>query len=324
MKAVVVRKFGPVPEMTVEERPIPEYKEGFTLVRVHAATINPFSNFLRTGALGPAKAPLVLGNEGSGVVEQGRRFKPGTRVAVFGGGTLGVTQDGLFQQWALVDDRRLVALPDSMDFDEGAALTVNYLTAIWSLRRSAKLQPGETVLVAGATGGVGHALMQATEVLGGHPVALVSSPEKALRARALGADSVIDLSSETLVDAVQQLTRGQGAQVAMDPVGGPLLGQMLRALGHRGRLVSIGAVAGNDVQIDLWDVVTQERSIIGFSVNFDSDQHLAFALDELGTLARTGQLKPAIDSIHAIGDLENGYSRLASRKATGSVILRLQ
>lgn len=217
MNAIVTKKFGSPPEMSVEERPKPTFKDGFTLVRMHAATINPFSNFLRKGELGTTKAPLILGNEGSGVVEESSRFKSGTRVAIFGGGTLGVTQDGLFQQWALVEDRRLVALPDTLDWDEGAALTVSYLTALRALTKAAKLQSGQTVLVSGATGSVWHALVQATKALGGHPIALVSSPEKAQRAKEAGVDMVIDLSSENLAEAVRRLTDGQGADVAMDP-----------------------------------------------------------------------------------------------------------
>ncbi|WP_029770592.1 zinc-binding dehydrogenase [Pseudogulbenkiania sp. MAI-1] len=323
MKAVVTKTFGNPPEMTVEERPKPTFKKGFSLVRMHSATINPFSNFLRRGELGTAQAPLVLGNEGSGMVEESGRFKSGTRVAIFGGGTLGVTQDGLFQQWALVEDKRLVELPDTLDWDEGAALTVNYLTALGALKRSAKLQSGQTVLVSGATGGVGHALMEATQALGGHPIALVSSPEKALRAKEAGAESVIDLSAENLVEAVQRLTDGRGADIAMDPVGGRLAGQMLRALAHRGRLVSIGFTAGKEAQIDLVNVVVHEKSAVGFSVNFDSDEDLASALDELAALTAKGLLKPVIDSAYAIEDFERGYSRLTSRQAVGSVILHL-
>lgn len=323
MRAVVVKKYGNPPEMVIEERAKPAPKDGFTLVRMHAATINPLSNFVRKGELGSTKVPLVLGNEGSGVVEESDRFKPGTRVAIFGGGTLGVTQDGVFQQWAVVESKRLVALPDTLNWDEGAALTVNYLTALGALKRSAKLQRGQTVLVSGATGGVGHALMQATKALGGHPIALVSSPEKALRAQQAGAEAVIDLSSENLAEAVQGLTNGRGADIAMDPVGGPLLGQMMRSLAHRGRLVSIGFTGGKESLLDLVDAVVHEKSLVGYSVTFVSDEELAWAFDDLAALAEKGPLKPVIDSTYAMEDFERGYSRLTSRQAVGSVILHL-
>lgn len=323
MRAVVVKKYGNPPEMVIEERAQPVTKDGFTLVRMHAATINPLSNFVRRGELASTAMPLVLGNEGSGVVEESDRFRPGTRVAIFGGGTLGVTQDGLFQQWVLVENKRLMALPDLLDWDEGAALTVNYLTALGALKHSAKVQRGQTVLISGATGGVGHALMQATKALGGHPIAVVSSPEKALRAQQAGAEAVIDLSSEDLAEAMQRRTNGCGADIAMDPVGGPLLGQMLRSLAHRGRLVSIGFTAGKESLLDLVDVVVHEKSVAGYSVTFESDEELAWAIDDLAALADKGLLKPVIDSTYAMEDFERGYSRLTSRQAIGSVILRL-
>jgi NADPH:quinone reductase len=180
MKAVVTNKFGSPPEMAVEERPKPTFKHGFSLVRMHAATINQLSNTIREGGHSAAKAPLVLGNEGSGVVEESGRFKPGTRVAIYGGGELGITQDGLFQQWVLVEDKRLLELPDTLNYDEGAALTVNYLTAYRALTSAAELQNGQTVLISGATGSVGHALVQVTIAMGGHPIAIVSSTEKAI------------------------------------------------------------------------------------------------------------------------------------------------
>jgi NADPH:quinone reductase len=143
MKAVVTKKFGSPPEMAVEERPRPTFKNGSTLVRMHSATINQLSNTIRRGELGAAKAPLVLGNEGSGVVEESGHFNPGTRVAIYGGGELGITQDGLFQQWVLIEDKVILELPDILNWDEGAALTVNYLTAYQALTRIAKLQKSE-------------------------------------------------------------------------------------------------------------------------------------------------------------------------------------
>jgi NADPH:quinone reductase len=118
---------------------------------MHSATISQLSNTIRRGELGAAKAPLVLGNEGSGVVEESGRFKPGTRVAIYGASELGITQDGLFQQWVLVEDKRILELPDILNWDEGAALTVNYLTAYQALTRIVKLQKDQKILISGAT-----------------------------------------------------------------------------------------------------------------------------------------------------------------------------
>jgi NADPH2:quinone reductase len=288
MKAVVTKKFGNPPEMAVEERPKPIFKDGFTLVRMQSATINQLSNTIRKGELGTTKAPLVLGNEGFGVVEESGRLE----------------------------------LPDILNWNEGAALTVNYLTAYQALTRIAKLQKDQKVLISGASGSVGHALVQVTKALGGHPIAVVSSPEKAHRAREAGAPSVIDLS-QNLADTVLDLTDGQGADVALDPVGGPMLGQLLRSVRRRGSVVSIGFTGGKEPAFDVVDLIVYEKSVVGYSLHAETDEEVSQALIELGALAAKGELKPVIDSTVSIEDFERGYSRLASRKAVGSVILRL-
>jgi NADPH2:quinone reductase len=287
------------------------------------ATINQLSNTLRKGELGAAKAPLVLGNEGSGIVEESGQFKPGARVAIYGGSELGFTHDGLFQQWALVEDKRLLKLPDALNWDEGAALTVNYLTAYRALTKAAKLQKGQKVVISGATGSVGHALVQFSKALGGHPLALVSSSEKARRAREAGAPSVIDLSSQNLTDAVRDLTNGQGADWAFDPVGGPTLGQLLRSVRRYGRVVSVGFTGGKEPAFDVVDLIVNEKSVVGYSLHAETDNEISKALVEMMTHAAKGNLRPVIDSTVPLEDFELGYSRLVSRKAVGSVVLHL-
>lgn len=323
MKAVVTKRFGSPPEMAVEERPKPALKDGFTLVRMHAATINQLSNTIRKGELGAAQAPFVLGNEGSGTVEEGGRFSPGTRVAIYGADKLGITQDGLFQQWVLVEDTRLLELPDRLNWDEGAALTVNYLTAYLALTRIANLQKDQKVLISGASGSVGHALVQVVTALGGHPIALVSSSDKAQRVRAAGAPSVIDLSSQNLTDAVLELSGGQGADVALDPVGGSMLGQLLRSVRRRGSVVSLGFTGGKESAFDVVDMIVHEKSVVGYSLHAETDDDVSRTLTALGTLATGGALKPVIDSTVPMEDFERGYTRLTSRQAVGSVILHL-
>ncbi|MFE2611283.1 alcohol dehydrogenase catalytic domain-containing protein [Streptomyces mirabilis] len=154
---------------------------------MHSATINQLSNTIRRGDFGFPTAPLVLGNEGAGIVEESDRFARGTRVAVHGHSDRGVSVDGLFQQWALVRDDRLLQLPDGLDRAEGAALTINYLTAYLALAKASKVRSGQTVLVSGATGSLAHAVIQTARALGARPIALVSSAHKARRAAGAGA-----------------------------------------------------------------------------------------------------------------------------------------
>ncbi|MFI6743227.1 zinc-binding alcohol dehydrogenase family protein [Nonomuraea sp. NPDC050451] len=322
MKAIVTRRFGSLPEMGVEERPKPVPREGFTLVRMRSATINQLSNTIRKGDFGFPQAPLVLGNEGSGTVEESDRFPAGTRVAIYGHSDLGVTVDGLFQEWALVRDDRLLELPGTLDWAEGSALTVNYLTAYLALTKSAGVRSGQSALVSGATGGVGHAVVQTAKALGARPIALVSSPEKARRAADAGASAVIDSSSQKLDEAIADLTDGQGVDLALDPVGGPRLGELVHSVRPGGTVVSLGFTGGRQALVDVMDLLAG-RVITGYGVHGDSDEEIAEGLDAIGRLAADGQLRPVIDSRFDLDDFEDGYARLASREAVGSIVLEL-
>ena len=194
---------------------------GHTLVKVHAATVNPLSSQVSAGIVVTAKAPMVLSNDGSGVVEQSDEFKPGTRVAIFGGGQLGISEDGLQQQWVLVENKRIIELPSDYDLDEGAALPINYVTAHQALTRVGRVEPGQTVVISGASGALEDALTQTAIAMGAIVIGVVSTPEKAKRARLSGASTVIDLSTQNLKEAVLEATDGEGAHLAFDPVGGP-------------------------------------------------------------------------------------------------------
>lgn len=268
--------------------------------------------------------PLVLGNEGAGVIEESQTFAPGTHVAIYGGSDLGIIVDGLFQEWVLVEDRRLFALPETLTLDEGATLSVNYLTAYRALTKTVQVEAGQTVVISGATGSVGNALVQTAKALGARPIALVTSSEKAAKVAAAGATEVIDLSAvEDVAAKVRALTDGKGADFAFDPVGGPLVNQLLRSLTRRGTLVSIGFTAGMEATIDVADLLSQEKHIVGYSLHGETDEDIYPALRVLADLAAQGKLKPVIDTAVGCEDFETGYERLTSRKAVGSIVVHL-
>jgi len=242
---------------------------------------------------------------------------------VYGGGQLGITEDGMFQEWVVVDNRRIMALPDSITLDEGAALTVNYLTAWHALNRIARVQAGETVLISGSTGSVGHALVQTARVANARVIALVSSDEKARQAREAGAHFVINWQHGNVVEDVMALTEGKRADVAFDPVGGHLFSLLLASLRRRGQLISIGFTGGKEASVNLLDIIGREKSVKGYALHSDTPEQDSEGLEQLMVLAAQGHLRPVIDSIYKPGELEAGYQRLLSRQATGSVILNL-
>ena len=174
MKALVTTKFSSTPITVFEERAKPVAKAGYSLVRMKAASINQLSRYIRTGQVPVATAPVVLGNEGAGIVEDSQKFAPGTRVGIYGGNKIGITEDGMFQEWLLVEDHRLFALPDALSWEEGATLSVNYLTAYRALTKAVDITAGDVVAVSGASGAVGSATLQVAQALGARAIALTS------------------------------------------------------------------------------------------------------------------------------------------------------
>ncbi|MBT9386149.1 zinc-binding alcohol dehydrogenase family protein [Pseudooceanicola sp. CBS1P-1] len=323
MNTLVATRFGTPPDMRLQSRERPAPRPGHSLVRIHAATANPLSHQVRTGKVTGATAPLVLGNEAAGRVESGARFAPGTPVAIFGGGQLGITGDGLQQQWALVEDKRLIALPPEYDLTVAAALPVNYATAHQAMTRVGQVSPGQKVLISGASGALGHALTQIALMLGAEPIALVSSTAKVARARQSGAQTVIDLSAGALPAQVARATGGLGADLAFDTVGGPVLGAMLTALRARGTAVSIGFAGGTSAAIDLPDLVVHEKRLLGYDLWLESDAAIAATFATLAAGISDGRLKPSIDSTWPLADHARAYERLLSRQAMGAVVLTL-
>ncbi|MBS1015591.1 quinone oxidoreductase family protein [Acetobacter persici] len=322
MKALVATRFGTAPQMSLEDRPKPVGKPGYSVVKMYAATVNPLSAQIRQGVLDIAHPPLVLSNDGSGTVEESAVFPAGTRVAIYGGGELGITQDGLQQQWVCVENKRLFVLPDTLSLEEGAALSINFITAYQALTRVGRVKAGQTVLISGASGSVGHALSQLAFSLGAVPIAIVSHASKIEAAQKSGVKTALVFSEHTFQDAVLDATDGQGADLAFDPVGGSLLPHLMAALRPRGAVVSIGFVGGIESTLTLTDVIIHEKRLLGYDAWLETDEAVAQAFDALRGFIVNGQVRPVIDSIWPLNDFEAAYDRLASRRATGSILLR--
>lgn len=324
MKAIVTRAFGKPPTTVIEERQKPAAKDGYSIVRIQAATINQLSRYIREGDVPGSATPLVLGNEGAGVIEQSARFKPGTRVGIYGGNRLGIKEDGLFQEWVSVEDKRLFEVPQNLDWEVAATLSVNFLTAWRALTHSVKVQPGQSILVSGATGSVGNAVVQVANALGLRSIALVTSAAKVAGVKQAGADEVIEISAEADIgSAVRALTDGKGADFAFDPVGGDVLAKLVEAVAFRGTVVSLGFAGGMSPWFPAYDLIAGEKKIIGYALHAERDEDVIEPLEQLVKLAAEGKVRPQIDSRYTPETYDEGYQRLVSRKAVGSIILTL-
>src|SRR6202046_3814168 len=230
MRAMRAEQFNGYDELKLVNLPKPAVKDGKVLVRITAAGVTPLDHTILSGKFHGSKAPLVLGNEGAGVVEEGggRGFPLGSRVMFFG--AYGAFEDGAYSEWLAVRKEDLCLIPDNIDNVSAAGIPVAYLTAQVALTR-AGFRPGKTVLAPAVGGSIGNAVTQLARALGAkHAMYSTTNHAKAGQAKALGFNEVIDTSSESLADGVRRFTDGYGADIVIDAIGGKILSEALGVL----------------------------------------------------------------------------------------------
>lgn len=322
MKAWWCDRFEGVQALQWRESPTPDPAAGEVRVAIQAASLN-FPDLLTIQGRYQARPPLpfVPGAEFAGVVEAVgagvRQLKPGDRVAA-------VSATGGFATHACVDAARVLPLPPGFAIDDAAAFAITYGTAHHALIDRGALQPGETVLVLGAAGGVGSAALQVAKAAGAHVIAAASTPEKCDFCHRLGADATLDYGREDLRDAVKRLTEGRGLDLVFDPVGGPLAEPAFRCVSWRGRYLVIGFAHGEIPSLPLNLPLLKGTSIVGvFWGEFvrREPQAGAEALQELARWYAQGRIRPAIDRRFPLHELPAAFERMASRQVQGKVLL---
>jgi NADPH:quinone reductase len=321
MKAIQIQSHGDLEVLRVKTLPDPDPGVDELLVRIKASAVNPLDGIIRTGEFPIAKEPpLILGEEAAGVVERNEGgFRAGDRVIVYGGGW-GVFRAGTWAELVAAPASSLRRLPDEVSFEEGAALTNVGVTAYGALR-TAGLKAHETLVVLGATGGVGSAGVQIGKAIGARVIAVASTARKAERLQAMGADHVVALSDGPLAEQSYKLTDGKGADVVLDTVGGDLTGQALSGLASFGRLVHLGYSAGTTLTIDSLDLISKPSTINGFNIFLVPEERSAKDADEVIALAAQGKYRAVVDKTFPMSEVAEATRYLDARKAFGKVVL---
>src|ERR1700684_581978 len=234
MRAMRAEQFSGYEALRLVDLPIPAVTDGRVLVRMTAAGVTPLDHTILSGKFHTTKVPLVLGNEGAGVVEEGggADFPVGSRVMFWG--AYGVFEDGAYSEWIAVRKEDLCLIPDGVDDVSAAGIPVAYLTAQVALTL-AGFRPGNTVLAPAIGGSVGNAVTQLARALGAkHAISSTTNSTKAEKAKALGFHEVIDTSLEKLSDGVRRITSGYGADIIIDGIGGEVFSEALTALASEG------------------------------------------------------------------------------------------
>jgi NADPH2:quinone reductase len=327
MRAMQITELsGPATALKLADLPEPEAThmlspDSAVLVDVHAAGVS-FPEVLQTRGEYQFKPPLpfVPGSEVGGIVRSApadANVKPGDRVAAF-------CFLGAFAEVVAAPPYFTFKLPDALSFEQGAGLVLNYHTAYFSLKLRGRLEPGETVLVQGAAGGVGTATLQVAKGLGATTVAVVSTDEKAEIARQAGADHVVR-SDGAWKDEVLELTGG-GVDLVIDPVGGDRFLDSLRSLREGGRLVVVGFTGGSIPEVKVNRLLLKNTEVIGagWGAYVTSKPHLTAQIGAaIAELMDSGAVAPVIGARYPLEQAGEALELIDGRGATGKVVLEL-
>jgi NADPH:quinone reductase-like Zn-dependent oxidoreductase len=339
MTAMVLREHGGPEVLRLEQLPIPEPGPGEVRVRIKAVALNHLDIWVRKG--GPAfhlEYPHRLGSDVAGVIDAlgaGAVGEVGAKVIVQPGLScmrcaaclsghdnlcryykiLGENTQGGYAEYIVVPQVNLAPYPERLTFPQAAASILTNLTAWQMLVHKARVQPGETVLVQGAGSGIGVAAIQIAKLYGAEVIATASTADKLERARALGADHVIDYTKQDFVAECKKLTGKRGVDAVIEHVGGEVFAASIRAVRSGGRVVTCGATAGFHPPIDLRHIFFRQVEVLGSTMGSKADL--------LAVLAHVaaGRLDPVVHEVLPLARAADAHRLLEERRAFGKVVL---
>jgi NADPH2:quinone reductase len=322
MHALLCRAFAPLEALDVADVPAPVAGAGQVLIDVKAASVNYPDALMVQGTYQVRPAlPFIPGSEFSGVVvavgSGVRHLQPGMHAVA-------ISMTGAFAEQAVVDASLVLPLDPAVDLASAAAMPMTYGTVYHALWDRAQLQPGETLLVLGAGGGIGTAAVELGKIAGATVIAAASSAEKLAAAQRCGADHLIDYTQEDLRARLKDLTGGKGVDVVCDPVGGAFAELALRSTAWRGRYLAIGFAAGEIPRIPLNLPLLKGCSIVGvFWGDFlrREPQQGAKQLLQLASWLREGKIHPLVSATYPLAQGAEALRHVFERQAVGKILI---
>ncbi|HXG92447.1 MAG TPA: zinc-binding dehydrogenase [Blastocatellia bacterium] len=340
MNAVIINHHGGPETLETAELPLPEIAENEVLVRVKACALNHLDIWVRRGIPGIAfPMPHILGSDISGVVERigslVKNTKPGNEVVLSPGiscmhceyclagrdnlchhyDILGYRSDGGYAEYVKAPSFNVLLKPKNLSFEEAASVPLVFLTAWHMLVERVNLRPGEILLVHAAGSGVGSAAIQIGKLLGARVFATASTREKLEKARALGADELINYVEEDFLEAVKRLTGKRGVDVVFEHTGEATWDKSVRSLVRGGRLVTCGATSGYRGALDIRYLFSRQISLHGSYMGSKRE------LMEVMKFFEDGRLKPVIDRVLPLAQAADAHRALEDRAQFGKVVL---
>ena len=325
MKAIFCKSYGPPENLVLEEVEDLKPGNGEALVEVYAAALN-FPDTLQIAGKYQYQPPFpfIPGSEAGGIIKElgpnVKGFDTGDRVMANPG-------IGAMAEQVCVPFRRLRRIPDSMSFLTASGFPMVYTTSYYALKQRAKLQTEETLLVLGASGGVGVAAVELGKLMGAKVIAGASSEKKLDFAKKAGADYLVNYSDGDLKTKIKELTNGKGADVIYDPVGGDLFDQATRCINWNGRILVVGFASGRIPEYKTNLALLKGASIIGvFLGRWMKEEPEAYEgnMDELLVFFKQGEIKPALYQSFEMNDFVSAFNVFKERKAMGKVTLEIK
>lgn len=318
MKAIRVHEFGGPEKLKLEDVPDLQPGAGEVLVKVHAAGVNPFDTYIRTGAYAMKPSlPYTPGADAAGIVlstgKDVQRVKAGDRVYIAG------SISGAYAEQSLCRESQVHLLPKNVSFQQGAAIGVPYATAFRALFQKAHALPGEIVLVHGATGGVGIAAVQLARARGLTVIGTGSSEKGRLLVKENGAHHVLDHSKPDLPDQLKKLTNGRGVNVILEMLANKNLSQDLSMLAVHGRVVVIGSRGA--IEITPRDAMARDAVILGMTLFNATEDELAGIHAGIGAALESGVARPVIDSEIPLAEAARAHEEVMQGGSYGKIVL---
>jgi NADPH2:quinone reductase len=322
VKAIVCKAFGPPEALVLEDLPSRPLGKNEVRIAVKAAGVNfPDTLIIQGKYQLKAEPPFTPGAEVAGtVVEAGEKVKN----VIVGDSAVALVPTGGYAEEVVASAEMVMPLPRDMDFKDAAGFPMIYGTSYHALKQRAQLKAGETLLVLGAAGGVGLAALQLGKLMGARVIAAAGSDDKLAFCKSQGADEVVNYTRDSLKESVKKLTKGQGADVIYDPVGGELAQDCFSCINWNGRYLVVGFAAGKIPEVALNRLLLKGAAAVGVfwgafvarepKLNWENFQQLFAWYAE-------GKLKPHISKSYPLAQASQALRDMLERKVTGKVVL---
>ena len=319
MKAIRINEFGGLEVLQWEDVPEPTPRAGQVLIKVDSAGVNYADIMRRQGNYPGPDLPATLGLEAAGTITELGEGVSGLSV---GQRVMAMGPQGN-AEFVAVNANYVFPYPETVDPVQAGGMPIVFLTAYHLLKTRGQVQPGETVLIQAGASGVGTVAIQLAKAWGARVITTASSPEKLDLTRSLGADETINYVAQDFEEEVRQLTNGNGVELVLECVGGPVLEKSVRCVASYGKLISFGNASGTPASLPGADIFAANRTVIGFSMGRSPMGRLNHqeAMDELFPMLAQGRVRLVVDRVLPMAEAAIAHQHLSNRGSQGKVIL---